>query len=270
LSREVTNLLYLITIVTFILALRFLSNPATARRGNQIGAAGMLVAIVVTFLQKGVNSYWEIIVGMIVGGAFGAVAARRVRMTAMPQMVALFNGVGGGAAALISLAEFHLHAPDPGALKADISSSIVLSAIIGSISFSGSMIAFAKLQELIRGRPITYPLQQCDRGGRRAAVADVGDTRRLVRLRNPLRPSDRRCRHAGRDLVAERVHRSRRGGNRFRARKQRPDRQRHARRCVGNAAHDHDGTRDEPVCGERALRRLRPDCSLRPRRRCRR
>jgi NAD(P) transhydrogenase subunit beta len=164
LSREVTNLLYLITIVTFILALRFLSNPATARRGNQIGAVGMLVAIVVTFLHKGVNSYWEIIVGMVVGGAFGAVAARKVRMTAMPQMVALFNGVGGGAAALISLAEFHLHAPDPGTLKVDISSSIVLSAIIGSISFSGSMIAFAKLQELIRGRPVTYPLQQVVNG----------------------------------------------------------------------------------------------------------
>ena len=163
-SREVTNLLYLITIVTFILALRFLSNPATARRGNQIGAAGMLVAIVVTFLHKGVNSYWEIIVGMIVGGAFGAVAARKVHMTAMPQMVALFNGVGGGAAALISLAEFHLHAPDPGTLKVDISLSIVLSAIIGSISFSGSMVAFAKLQELIRGRPITYPLQQVVNG----------------------------------------------------------------------------------------------------------
>ena len=173
-SREVTNLLYLITIVTFILALRFLSSPATARRGNQIGAAGMLVAIVVTFLQKGVTSYWEIIVGMIIGGAFGAVAARRVHMTAMPQMVALFNGVGGGAAALISLAEFHLHAPDPGTLKVDISTSIVLSAIIGSISFSGSMIAFAKLQELIRGRPITYPFQQFVNGLLFAAILAAG------------------------------------------------------------------------------------------------
>jgi len=173
-SREVTNLLYLITIVTFILALRFLSNPATARRGNQIGAVGMLIAIVVTFLHKGINSYWEIIVGMIVGGAFGAVAARKVRMTAMPQMVALFNGVGGGAAALISLAEFHLHAPDPGTLQVDISSSIVLSAIIGSISFSGSMVAFAKLQELIRGRPITYPLQQVVNGLLFAALVAAG------------------------------------------------------------------------------------------------
>jgi NAD(P) transhydrogenase subunit beta len=81
-------------------------------------------------------------------------------MTAMPQMVALFNGVGGGAAALISLAEFHNRAPDPGALKTDISASIMLSAIIGSISFAGSMVAFAKLQELVRGRPIVYPLQQ--------------------------------------------------------------------------------------------------------------
>ena len=79
-SREVTNLLYLVTIVTFILALRFLSNPATARRGNQIGAAGMLVAIVVTFLQKSIDSYWEIVLGMIVGGTFGAVAARKVRI----------------------------------------------------------------------------------------------------------------------------------------------------------------------------------------------
>jgi H+-translocating NAD(P) transhydrogenase subunit beta len=160
LSRDVTNLLYLITIVTFILALRFLSHPTTARRGNWIGAAGMLLAIVVTFLQHAIMSYWEIGVGMAVGGSFGAVAARRVRMTAMPQMVALFNGVGGGAAALISLAEFHNLAPDPGTLKTDISLSIMLSAIIGSISFAGSMIAFAKLQELIRGRPIVYPLQQ--------------------------------------------------------------------------------------------------------------
>ena len=159
-SQDVTNLLYLITIVTFILALRFLSHPTTARRGNWIGAVGMLIAVVVTFVQDEIVSFWEIAVGMVIGGVFGAVAARKVRMTAMPQMVALFNGVGGGAAALISLAEFHNHAPDPGTLKTDISASIMLSAIIGSISFAGSMVAFAKLQELIRGRPIVYPLQQ--------------------------------------------------------------------------------------------------------------
>jgi proton-translocating NAD(P)+ transhydrogenase subunit beta len=173
-SRETTNLLYLITIVTFILALRFLSNPATARRGNQIGAVGMLVAIIVTFAQDSIVSWWEIAVGMVIGGAFGAVAARKVRMTAMPQMVALFNGVGGGAAALISLAEFHNRAPDPGTLKTDISASIMLSAIIGSISFAGSMVAFAKLQELIRGRPIVYPGQQIVNGLLFAGVFAAG------------------------------------------------------------------------------------------------
>jgi NAD(P) transhydrogenase subunit beta len=159
-SYNLSNLLYLVTIVTFILALHYLSSPAHARRGNQLGALGMLIAIVVTWIKIGTTSWWAIALAMLVGGAFGAVAARRVRMTAMPQMVALFNGVGGGAAALISLAELHRILPDPGAPKVDISLAIVLSALIGSISFSGSMVAFAKLQELIGGRPITYAGQQ--------------------------------------------------------------------------------------------------------------
>src|SRR5213592_5100940 len=152
-GRVATDFAYLATIVAFILALKIMSSPATARRGNWIGAVGMLVAIAVTFAQKSVVSYWEILVGMAIGGAFGAVAARRVKMTAMPQMVALFNGVGGGAAALISLAEFHNLAPAVGDLPRDISATIVLSAFIGSVSFAGSMVAFAKLQELIRGQP---------------------------------------------------------------------------------------------------------------------
>jgi NAD(P) transhydrogenase subunit beta len=153
-------LLYLVTIVTFILALRFLSNPAHARRGNQLGAVGMLVAIVVTWIKTGGTSWWALALGMVIGGGFGAVAARKVKMTAMPQMVALFNGVGGGAAALISLAELHRILPDPGRPKIDIGLAIVLSGLIGAISFAGSMIAFGKLQELISGRPITYPGQQ--------------------------------------------------------------------------------------------------------------
>jgi H+-translocating NAD(P) transhydrogenase subunit beta len=163
-SRTTTDLLYLVTIVTFILALRFLSRPDKARLGNWIGAAGMLLAIGVTFAQNEIVSYWEIVLGMAIGGGFGAVAARRVKMTAMPQMVALFNGVGGGAAALVSWAEFHNRAPNPGNLKLDISIAIMLSALIGAISFAGSMIAFAKLQELIQGRPITYPGQQVVNG----------------------------------------------------------------------------------------------------------
>src|SRR5438034_6063298 len=173
-GRVATDFAYLATIVAFILALKFLSNPATARRGNWIGAVGMLIAIAVTFAQKSVVSYWEIVVGMAVGGSFGAVAGRRVKMTAMPQMVALFNGVGGGAAALVSLAEFHNIAPDPGRLHGDISVSIILSALIGAISFAGSMVAFAKLQELIQGRPIVYPGQQFVNGLLLAAVVAAG------------------------------------------------------------------------------------------------
>src|SRR6059058_5943017 len=173
-STNVTNLLYLVTIVTFILALRFLSSPAHARRGNQIGAIGMLIAIAVTFAKSGMTDYWAIVLAMVIGGGFGAVAARRVKMTAMPQMVALFNGVGGGAAALVSLAELHRILPDPGRPKVDIGLSIVLSALIGSISFAGSMVAFAKLQELIGGRPITYPGQQFVNGALFVACLAAG------------------------------------------------------------------------------------------------
>ncbi len=159
-SQNASNLAYLVTIICFILALRFLSSPTTARRGNWIGAAGMAIAIAVTLASNEIDTYWRIILGSLIGGTFGFVAARKVKMTAMPQMVALFNGVGGGAAALVSLAEFHNQAPDPNRLHGDISVAIIASALIGSVSFAGSMVAFAKLQELIGGRPITYPGQK--------------------------------------------------------------------------------------------------------------
>jgi NAD(P) transhydrogenase subunit beta len=159
-GTNLVNLLYLVTISCFVLALHFLSSPATARRGNWIGAVGMGIAIIATLFKSGVHITWEMPVAAAIGSGFGAVAARRVKMTAMPQMVALFNGVGGGAAALVALAEFHELAPAPGRLHGDISAAILLSALIGSISFSGSLIAFAKLQELIKGRPITYPGQK--------------------------------------------------------------------------------------------------------------
>jgi NAD(P) transhydrogenase subunit beta len=136
----------------------------------------MLLAIVVTWIKIGTTSWWAIAIGMAVGGGFGAAAARKVKMTAMPQMVALFNGVGGGAAALISLAELHRILPEPGAPKVDISTAIVLSALIGAVSFSGSMIAFAKLQELIGGRPITYPGQQAGNALVIGAAAAAGVT----------------------------------------------------------------------------------------------
>jgi NAD(P) transhydrogenase subunit beta len=173
-SQTTANLLYLVTIICFILALRFLSSPKNARKGNWVGAFGMAWAIGVTLARPGVHINWRIIVGAAIGSAFGAVAARRVKMTAMPQMVALFNGVGGGAAALVSLAEFHHLAPLTGRLHADISVAIVLSALIGSVSFAGSMVAFAKLQELLSGRPITYPGQQIVNGILLAGILACG------------------------------------------------------------------------------------------------
>jgi NAD(P) transhydrogenase subunit beta len=157
---DAINLAYLVTIITFVLALRFLSSPTTARRGNWLGAVGMAIAIVATLLQPGLHNYASILIVMVVFAPIGAWAARSVKMTAMPQMVALFNGVGGGAAMLVSLAEFHRDAPFPGAIPSDVSIGILLSALIGSVSFSGSLVAFGKLQELISGRPIQYPGQK--------------------------------------------------------------------------------------------------------------
>jgi proton-translocating NAD(P)+ transhydrogenase subunit beta len=165
------SLAYIVTIVCFILALRFLSNPARARMGNTIGAFGMAVAIVATFFQPGLKNIASILIVMAIAAPIGAYAARAVKMTAMPQMVALFNGVGGGAAALISLADFHERAPAPDRLSLSTSIAVVLSALIGSISFMGSLVAFAKLQELIGGRPITYPGQSV---GNAALIAVIG------------------------------------------------------------------------------------------------
>jgi NAD(P) transhydrogenase subunit beta len=120
----------------------------------------MAVAIVATFFTPGLTNYASILVVMAISAPVGAYAARAVKMTAMPEMVALFNGVGGGAAALVALADFHDSIPEPGRLDYDASVAIVLSALIGSVSFAGSLIAFAKLRELIGGRPIVYPGQQ--------------------------------------------------------------------------------------------------------------
>ena len=159
-GENASNLLYLVTIVTFILALKFLSSPRRARLGNWLGAGGMALAIVVTLAREGLEGYGLMAIAMAIGAAVGLVGARRVKMTAMPQMVALFNGVGGGAAALIALAEFHNLAPEPGRIGGDETVAILLSALIGSVSFAGSLVAFAKLQDLVSGRPIVYPGQK--------------------------------------------------------------------------------------------------------------
>jgi NAD(P) transhydrogenase subunit beta len=160
LSQNVVNLMYVVAAVGFIVGIKRLSSPTTARSGNVIAALGMLVAVAFTFASPAISSYVWIIVGLAVGAIIGVVSARRVRMTAMPQMVALFNGVGGGAAALIAASEFHRLAPEGGAVPGDTLGSLLFSALIGSISFSGSIVAFGKLQELLPGRPLTFPGQQ--------------------------------------------------------------------------------------------------------------
>ncbi len=184
---NIVGLLSLVAIVCFVVALRFLSSPRNARKGNWVGGAGMVVAIATTLLLEGIGNWGLIAVGAAVGTVVGVVGARKVRMTAMPQMVALFNGVGGGAAALVAMVEFR--AAD-GTLTGDAIVSTALSALIGSISFAGSLVAFAKLQELVRGRPITFPGQNAFNllvlgtalVAGVALVADGGDERLLWAL----------------------------------------------------------------------------------------
>ncbi len=154
-----TILGYTATAVSFMFGVQLLRSPATARLGNRIAAVGMLLIIGITAGLIASSGNWVYIVPpVVIGAAIGAVSARAVRMTAMPQMVALFNGMGGGSAALIAAQDFRT-AVAAGTAQPDITWAIMLSCFIGSISFAGSLIAFAKLQELMSGRPLTYPLQ---------------------------------------------------------------------------------------------------------------
>src|SRR6266849_323647 len=156
-----TALVYLLAAILFILGLLFLSSPRAARYGNWIAAGGMVLAVgwtVVVLYRSFTSAGLAICVsGVVIGGVAGTVAARKVKMTAMPQMVALFNGVGGGAAALVAVAELLKGAGSHSELQTGL--PVVFAIIIGSISFAGSVIAFAKLQELLTGTPITYPGQ---------------------------------------------------------------------------------------------------------------
>jgi proton-translocating NAD(P)+ transhydrogenase subunit beta len=153
------EVLYIIAFALFIYGLMGLTGPRTAVRGNRIAAVGMAIAIVATLLIEGMGNWGLIVVGVAIGTAIGVPAARRVKMTAMPQMVALFNGVGGGAVALIAWVEFRTSGGfSDDALYVAIFS--LFAAIVGSISFWGSNIAFGKLQGILPGRPIQLPGQQ--------------------------------------------------------------------------------------------------------------
>jgi NAD(P) transhydrogenase subunit beta len=158
-SRTWIDVAYLVAAILLIVGVKRLAHPRTARSGNWIAAAGMAIAIGFTFLIEEIDSYWLMLVGIAVGSVVGVLSARAVKMTQIPQMVALFNGVGGGAAALIAASEFHRHAPEPGGLEGELLVGILFSAVIGSVSFWGSLVAFGKLQELIAGRPLVFPNQ---------------------------------------------------------------------------------------------------------------
>ena len=172
----VTFFVYLVGSVTFILGLKFLSSPVTARRGNRLAATGMAIVVGWVFITEfllrdgGLSTVWILAVGIPIGALVGAVGARRVPMTAMPQMVAIFNGAGGGAAALVAAAEFLRDAGSGGCIGAGCAVEVgspllpvtfmiatLLGAVIGSVSFTGSIIAFGKLQGIVSGRPVTYP-----------------------------------------------------------------------------------------------------------------
>jgi len=162
---------YLIAAVTFILGLKGLSSPTTAVVGNRIAAAGMLIAVIATFFAAEVQGGIPVILaGIAVGGIAGFVGARVVKMTAMPQMVALFNGAGGGAAALVAILEFSRQI-DTGALEFGATLATLLALIIGAVSFSGSAVAFGKLQGIITAKAFRYSGQQLVTGGIAAATA---------------------------------------------------------------------------------------------------
>jgi NAD(P) transhydrogenase subunit beta len=149
-------ILYLVAAVLFIIGLKRLGSPATSVQGNRISGAGMLIAIVVTLLDRGIVSYPVIAAGLVVGSVLGWWLARAVQMTQMPQMVALLNGVGGAASLLVGGAEF-LHAAAEGRQMALLYGvTTQLSLIIGAVTFTGSLVAFAKLQELMSGKPLVF------------------------------------------------------------------------------------------------------------------
>jgi len=153
LSQDTVEVCYLAAAVCFILALKGLSSPRSARRGNLIGAAGALLALVTTFLSTDLDAVVPILLAIAVGSAIAVPAARRVQMTQMPQLVALFNGVGGGAAAVVAILELSENSSQSTGDLAATSFTV----LVGAVSFAGSVVTFAKLQELMTTRPVVLP-----------------------------------------------------------------------------------------------------------------
>ncbi len=156
----IEQLLYLVAAVLFIIGLKRLSSPVTARHGNMLSGVGMLIAILVTLFDRGILSFQAIIVGIVAGSLLGFWMARAVKMTSMPQMVALLNGFGGGSSLLVGGAEFLKAELEGVTPPLDVGITTQLSLLIGAVTLSGSLIAWAKLQEVMTGKPITFPMQK--------------------------------------------------------------------------------------------------------------
>jgi proton-translocating NAD(P)+ transhydrogenase subunit beta len=154
---DASTALYIVAFSLFIIGIKQGTHPSTAKRGNLIAAVGMAVAVVTTLLLDGIGNWGLILLGLAIGSGIGAYASIRVQMTEMPQMVALYNGVGGGAVALIAWSELR---HGLGGMELEVLIPVLLAGVIGSVSFWGSNIAFAKLQDLIPTRPIAAPGQQ--------------------------------------------------------------------------------------------------------------
>ena len=275
LSPTWTAILYLVAAVCFILALKGLSSPKTARRGNLIGAAGAIIAVITVFLSSKLDNIPWILAAIAVGSAIAAPVARRVQMTQMPQLVALFNGVGGGAAALVALLEL-AHTDDPWVRVA-----IVFTLLVGAISFSGSLVTFAKLQELMTTRPVVFAGLPVIMGlvllaaiGAAVAVVVTGAgvargraARARPRGRRAARAAGGRRRRADRDLAAQRVHRPRGRGVGPGARQRAARGRGHARRGIRNHPHPGHGVGDGPQRHGHPVRRVprRVDGRARPR-----
>jgi NAD(P) transhydrogenase subunit beta len=159
-DSDLATVLYIVSFSLFIIGVRRGTHPTTAKQGNLIAAAGMAIAVVTTLLLDGIGNWGLIVLGLAVGTAVGVIASIRVQMTAMPQMVALYNGVGGGAVALIAWSEFRHGLSLGEEIPLDEFVPILFSMVIGSISFWGSNIAFGKLQGIIPGQPLKVPGQQ--------------------------------------------------------------------------------------------------------------
>jgi hypothetical protein len=186
-SGTLSTLLYLASAILFILALRGLSSPDTARQGNAFGIAGMTIAIVTTLVQPGMGGWWLIILGIAIGGAIGTYIALKIEMTALPQLVAAFHSLVGLAAVFVAAAA--LYSPQsfgigiPGAIQSSSLIEMSLGVAIGAITFTGSIIAFAKLQALMTGAPLVLPLPASHQ--RRPRRADRRADRRLRLDRQP-------------------------------------------------------------------------------------